>query len=62
MSTYEGIIDLYDMNFLDLEEAFDQGIRLILHQASRGLDRRGGAYARRKKALEWDSYEVHTIS
>jgi hypothetical protein len=50
MSTYEGIIDLYDMNFLDLEEAFDQGIRLIFHQASRGLDRRGGAYARRKKA------------
>jgi hypothetical protein len=35
-STYEGTIDVYDENFLDLEEAFDQGIRLILHQISRG--------------------------
>jgi hypothetical protein len=49
-STYEGTIDVYDENFLDLEEALDQGIRLILHQISRGLYRRDSAYARREKA------------
>jgi hypothetical protein len=40
MSTYEMDYRRLQRELLDLEEAFEQGIRLILHQTSRGLDRK----------------------
>jgi GH25 family lysozyme M1 (1,4-beta-N-acetylmuramidase) len=63
MSFFEGIIDVYDENELDLDEARRHGIGLILHQSSAGLYKRDAAYAERKQAaleqgLLWSAYHL----
>lgn len=63
MSFFEGIIDIFDENTIDLGEASQQGVGLILHQTSQGLYRKDSAYAQRKRAaLEmgflWGAYHL----
>jgi hypothetical protein len=63
MNIFEGIIDVYDENELDLEEAWTQGVRAILHQTTRGLYKKDKKYtARKKAALEkgflWAGYHL----
>ena len=50
MASFDGIIDVYDENELDLQEAWHRGVRAILHQTTRGLYKRATKYAARKKA------------
>lgn len=63
MSIFEGIIDVFDENSLDLREAAQQGVGLILHQTSQGLYKTDTAYAMRKEAalaagFLWGAYHM----
>jgi hypothetical protein len=63
MSFFEGIIDVFDENRLDLGEASRQGVGLIIHQTSQGLYKTDSAYAERKAvALQagflWGAYHM----
>ena len=63
MSFFEGIIDVFDENDLDLREAAQQGIGLILHQTGQGLYKTDAAYAERKEAalaagFLWGAYHM----
>jgi hypothetical protein len=50
MNLFEGIIDVYDENELDLSDAWNRSVRAILHQTTRGLYKKDKAYAERKQA------------
>jgi hypothetical protein len=50
MNLFEGIIDVYDGNELDLSDAWNRGVRVIFHQTTRGLYKKDQAYADRKQA------------
>jgi lysozyme len=59
---FEGIIDLYEGNRIDLHKAWDAGVRCILHRASIGL-RADTAYVERKKTalargFLWGGYHL----
>lgn len=63
MSVFEGIIDVFDENRLDLGEASQQGVGLIIHQTSQGLYKTDSAYAERKAAalsagFLWGAYHM----
>lgn len=63
MSFFEGIIDVFDENSLDLREAAQQGVGLILHQTGQGLYKIDAAYAARKQAalaagFLWGAYHM----
>src|SRR2546423_11611034 len=64
MNLFQGIIDIYDGNDrIDLDDAWNRGVRAILHQTSRGTYRRDALYAERKKrALDmnflWAGYHL----
>jgi len=63
MNFFQGIIDVYGDNSLDLDEAWDQGVRAILHQTSAGLYRVDTKYAARKaaalkKGFLWCGYHL----
>jgi GH25 family lysozyme M1 (1,4-beta-N-acetylmuramidase) len=60
---FDGIIDVYDENKLDLEEAAKNGVKVIFHQTTRGLYRVDAAYAKRKnaalaKGFLWAGYHL----
>jgi len=50
MNIFQGIIDVYDQNELDLQDAWARGVRAILHETSRGLYHVDTAYVERRKA------------
>jgi hypothetical protein len=63
MNIFQGIIDVYDENSLDLDDAWKQGVRAILHQTSAGLYRVDSKYASRKatalqKGFLWCGYHL----
>lgn len=63
MHYFDGIIDIYDGNPLDLEKAQAIGVKAIFHQATRGLYKKDVAYQERKRrALEagmlWGAYHL----
>jgi GH25 family lysozyme M1 (1,4-beta-N-acetylmuramidase) len=64
MNLFQGIIDIYDGNDrIDLDDAWNRGVRAILHQTSRGTYRTDALYAERKKrALDmnflWAGYHL----
>jgi hypothetical protein len=64
MNLFQGIIDLYDENDrIDFDDAWDRGVRAILHETSMGLYKKDKAYAARKaKALDmgflWAGYHL----
>jgi len=64
MNLFQGIIDIYDGNDrIDLQDAWDRGVRAILHQTTRGTYKKDALYAERKKrALEmnflWAGYHL----
>jgi lysozyme len=60
---YRKIIDVYGPNSLDLQQAWDGGVRAIIHKASEGLDLHDNAYhARKQRALSmgflWGAYHL----
>jgi hypothetical protein len=59
----EGNIDVYDENFLNVEEAFDQGIRLICSRPAEGsIEETAPMPGVRGPHWKWGYYEAHTIS
>jgi GH25 family lysozyme M1 (1,4-beta-N-acetylmuramidase) len=63
MNIFEGIIDVYDGNDLDLADAWSRGVRAIFHQTTRGLYKKDSAYAARKQAATqmgflWGGYHL----
>jgi|GEM_PF-5407468 len=50
MNLFQGVIDVYDGNDLDLADAWSRGVRVILHETSQGLYKVDKAYAARKQA------------
>jgi GH25 family lysozyme M1 (1,4-beta-N-acetylmuramidase) len=50
MHMFQGIIDVYEENDLDLADAWSQGVRAIVHQTGKGLFQIDGKYRQRKEA------------
>src|SRR6266480_656954 len=60
---YDKIIDVYGENRIDLQRAWDNGVRAIIHKASEALDVKDGEYqARKQRALAlgflWGAYHL----
>jgi lysozyme len=60
---YRKIIDVYGPNFLDLRQAWNGGVRAIIHKASEGIDVHDNAYhVRKQQAMSmgfmWGAYHL----
>lgn len=63
MSTFEGIIDIYEGNAPDIDDAWNRGVRVILFETGRGLCHTDGMYAQYKqqalaKGFLWGAYHL----
>jgi len=63
MTAFDGIVDIYEENSFDFDDAWDHGVRAIFHQTGRGTYHTDGLYAARKKtALKkgflWGAYHL----